>query len=270
MQITKMHGLGNDFIILDARNLELVGISEIAKTLCERRVNVGADGLLIIEKSDVADFAMRVINSDGSEAQMCGNGIRCVARYAYDFGIVANREMKVWTPAGVMTPTVIKENAVVSGVRVHMGRPDFARENIPMSGVGSTMDTTIDIEGEAVTLSPVLMGVPHCIVEGRDEDFERIAPKIECHEVFPEHINVNFVRVLSDGKVSMRTWERGAGRTLACGTGACATAVVLNKKGLVKERTEIELEHGNLVIECEGEDVYMSGPCEYVFTGEVL
>ncbi len=272
MHITKMHGLGNDFIIIDTRDLELVNIPQIAISLCSRRIGVGADGLLLIDNSQIADFEMRVINSDGSEAQMCGNGIRCAAKYAYDFGIVANTSMTVQTTAGIMKPELVLKNNVVANVRVRMGSPKFSRSEIPMNGEGDALDACITVDAREVKLAALLMGVPHAVVYEHEyqADFEKIAPLIEAHDEFPENINVNFVQIEDEHRILVRTWERGAGRTLACGTGACACTVALCEKGLLKSPVKVLLEHGALDIEYEQGEVIMTGPAAYVFSGEVM
>lgn len=274
MEIIKMHGLGNDFILADNRAGDIKNENELAAALCKRRLNVGADGLITIEPSDVADIRMRIFNSDGSEAEMCGNGIRCFARLVYDQKIVKGEEFSVETLAGIMRPKIaLDDKGNVSGVRVDMGLPDFTPENIPMTAQNS-LETRITAAGSELSVHCCLMGVPHCVVivdggEVSEEDFDRLGPAIESHEIFPKKINVNFARIIDRKNVAVRTWERGAGPTLACGTGSCATVCVLSEMGLIDKCADIHLAAGVLHIEY-GKTVYMTGAAEYVFKGELI
>ena len=274
MKITKMHGLGNDFILVDNRDQALTGIDELARRLCRRALSVGADGLILVENSARADSKMRIINADGSEAEMCGNGIRCFARYLYDRGWVEGKEFSVETLAGIMFPQVILDGGQVSGVRVNMGRPDFRRGSIPMTGQGEP-DEKIIWMGKPLELHSVLMGVPHTVVieedlNGLDEAaFAAKGRAVETNPLYPQKTNVDFVQIDSKERVRMETWERGAGHTMACGTGACAAGVVLNRLGLAGNCVKIVLRAGSLMIEIGETDVYMTGPAEYVFEGEL-
>ena len=225
MKITKMHGLGNDFVILDGRQLEGVDYPALAEKICTRRLNIGADGLAIIENSDKADIRMRIFNADGSEAEMCGNASRCFAKYVYDHGILPKKEIAVETLAGIIRPELIIEDGVVREVCVDMGKPSFDRADIPMRGDGDGLKEKIEIDGEKIKISSVLMGVPHTIVLCDDVDtvdFGRLGPAIENHPIFPKKTNVNFVSIQDKDNIHIKTWERGAGPTLACGTGSCA------------------------------------------------
>ena len=274
MKIVKMHGLGNDFILIDNRSGELQDKNALAARLCRRRLSVGADGLITVEPSQCADIRMRIYNSDGSEAEMCGNGIRCFARLVYDMGIVRGEEFSVETLAGIMRPKVITDAAgSVSGVRVDMGMPDFTPENVPMKAENA-LEARISAAGSELSVHCCLMGVPHAIVivdgsEVTEEDFMRLGPAIESHEIFPRKINVNFARIIDKNNVAVRTWERGAGPTLACGTGSCATVCVLSEMGLLERSADVHLAAGTLHIEY-GDTVYMTGAAEYVFKGEAL
>lgn len=270
MNITKMHGLGNDFIIYDNRKEPLFDAPAMARKLCARRVSVGADGLILIEDSEKADIKMRIINADGSEAEMCGNGIRCFARYCFDRGIVRQSGFTVETLAGIMTPNVLSDNKVTLGVRVDMGVPCFQREKIPMKGEGSTLRQSITANGKEYEISSVLMGVPHTmvLVDSLDDvDITAEGAPLERHDMFPNGTNVSFVERVDEGRVKMRTFERGCGPTMACGTGACGIAALLRRLGLAGDRLIVELEAGELEIEHEAGRVFMTGPAEYVFEG---
>lgn len=270
MNITKMHGLGNDFIIYDNRKDPLFDAPAMARKLCARRVSVGADGLILIEDSEKADIKMRIINADGSEAEMCGNGIRCFARYCFDRGIVRQSGFTVETLAGIMTPNVLSDNKVTLGVRVDMGVPCFQREKIPMKGEGSTLRQSITANGKEYEISSVLMGVPHTmvLVDSLDDvDITAEGAPLERHDMFPNGTNVSFVERVDEGRVKMRTFERGCGPTMACGTGACGIAALLRRLGLAGDRLIVELEAGELEIEHEAGRVFMTGPAEYVFEG---
>ena len=274
MKITKMHGLGNDFIVIDGRELKAVDYPSLARKLCVRRLNIGADGLAVIENSNCADIRMRIFNADGSEAEMCGNASRCFAKYVYDRGILQGKDIAVETLAGVIRPELIIEDGIVREVCVDMGKPSFERASIPMLGEGDGLFETIKIDGKKVEISSVLMGVPHTIVLCEDVDtvdFDRLGPTIEKHPIFPRKTNVNFVSITDKKTIRVRTWERGAGPTLACGTGSCASVVVLFTKGLVNNKVTVLLAAGSLKIEYRPDGrVFMTGPAEYVFEGETL
>jgi len=273
MNITKMHGLGNDFILIDNRGSLIKDPARMAKALCHRRLSVGGDGLILIEKTDAADMRMRIFNSDGSEAEMCGNGIRCFARYLYDHIFPGRTAFAVETLAGIIRPQMVLENGEAPGVRVDMGAPEFRREKIPMAGEGSPLRQTVSVAGREVTLHAVLMGVPHAVVlceEFPEAEFQSLGWALETHPIFPGKSNIDFVRIIDSEKVEMKTWERGAGATMACGTGACATGVVLHALGLTGPQVEVCLEAGSLYIQVAPDRVYMTGPAEYVFRGELL
>ena len=272
MEFVKMHGLGNDFIVIDNRDGHITDAGPLAAALCARRLNIGADGLVLVEDSAVADTRMRILNADGSEAEMCGNGIRCFARFVYDEGIVKNEQFTVETLAGIMVPSMILTEGVVTGIRVDMGKPDFSPASIPMDTEGSTLLKKITADGAPLTVSSVLMGVPHTVVfveEGNASwaDFDRLGPVVEKHDIFPKNTNVNFAELLGDSRARVRTWERGAGPTLACGTGSCAVACIMKALHKGGNRIIIELQAGELIIDRDGETVYMTGPAEYVMRG---
>ncbi len=270
MEFTKMHGLGNDFLIFVDDDTDR-DWNAVAKRVCPRALSVGADGILVVLPSDVADLKMRIINADGSEAEMCGNGIRCFAKFVYEKGIAAKTNLSVETLAGVMHPRLYVQDGVVTGVRVDMGKPSFEREAIPMSGQGDVFDIDIEAAGRNLKISSVLMGVPHTVVLVDDADkieLDVLGPAIEKHPLFPKKTNVDFVQILDRQNIKLRVWERGAGPTLACGTGASASVALLYKIGLVDSKTSVHLHAGELVIEClEDGRVMMTGPAACVYTG---
>ena len=270
MRITKMHGLGNDFIVFfDNGNTEF-NVTDMAQRLCNRHTGIGADGLVIVMPSDIADVRMRIINSDGSEAEMCGNGIRCFAKYAYDRKIIDKEEFTVETLAGIMTPTIIADNGVAKLVKVNMGKPTFSAKNIPMDvEADKVIDYTLDVDGVSYMVSSVLLGVPHTEVFVDDVTtvpLTVLGPMIEKHPLFPKGTNVNFVQVVNENTIRVRTWERGAGATLACGTGSCSSAVMAYEKGLTGRSVDVELYLGTLRVDYDEDGtVYMTGPAAEVF-----
>jgi diaminopimelate epimerase len=276
LKVTKMHGLGNDFIILDNREGQIDDYSKIAKILCRRRFHIGADGILIIENSDKADLKMVIFNSDGSEAEMCGNGIRCFARYVFERQIINKTEMTIETKAGIMAPSIIvdEQNHENLLIRVNMGKPELRRSRIPMTGTDSSMviDEPVTAMGETFEFTAVSMGNPHVVTfidELPGPRLAEIGPVIEKNSIFPVKTNVEFARVENPEHVIVQVWERGAGETLACGTGACATVVAGQLKKVLGKEVRVSLPGGDLFIEWDGQGpVYMTGPAEEVFTGE--
>lgn len=273
LKVAKMQGLGNDFIIIDNRDGKNLNYSELAKKLCRRMLSIGADGLGIIENSDEADIAMRIINSDGSEAGMCGNLSRCFAKYVYEQGIVKKERISVQTKSGIVYINLIVKNGKVELVRVNMGRASFSRAKIPMVSEGSALNCKLNKRGYSITVHGVLLGNPHCVTfvdDISDCDFENLGPALECDPTFPEHANVHFVQIIDRNYIKIRTWERGAGPTLACGTGSCACVAVGRKLGVVDELVSVENPAGVLAISYFGDDLIMTGPAEYVFFGEAV
>lgn len=274
MQFTKVHGLGNDFVLVYAPEQDDLpaDLPALAKKVCHRNFGIGADGLVLLWPSGSADLRMQILNPDGSEAEMCGNAIRCVAMWAYRRSLVNGKTMRVATPAGVMVPVVQVEDDQVTQVRVDMGEPVLERSRIPMTGsVGRVVDEPFTVNGLDFRITAVSMGNPHCIIFLPDVGEVPLAdwgPLIETHPVFPRKTNVEFVQVISPGLLRMRVWERGAGPTKACGTGACATAVAAHLNGLAGRRVQVQLEAGALEIEWSDDNhVYMTGPAEEVFSG---
>ena len=279
IDFVKMHGLGNDFILINCLNKSLGDtsfLSYLAKKLCDRNFGIGADGLILILPSSKTDLRMRIFNSDGTEAQMCGNGIRCFAKYAYENKLISKNKFTVETLAGVIIPELVILNDKILGVKVNMGTPKLRRKEIPMNGEDTltVVDETLKINPEQIfKITCVSMGNPHCITFVNDVQsipVDEIGPKIENHSLFPEKTNVEFIHILNRKEINFRVWERGVGETLACGTGACAAlvAAVLNKK--TDREATIHLPGGDLDIQwADDGHVYMTGPAELVFRGEM-
>lgn len=272
MKFTKMHALGNDFILIDARSTAIKKASELSKKLCKRRFGVGADQMLLLEKSKSADFRMRIFNADGSEVEMCGNGIRCLARYVWDRGLSKKKILDIETPAGIIRPERSGDM-----VTVDMGEPILEAKDIPVKTKGNITDFPLRIGDKTFNITCVSMGNPHAVIfiekmEGL-EGFPvgLYGSAIETHKMFPKRTNVEFVDVTSKSEIRMRVWERGTGETPACGTGASAAAVASNLKGLTGKRVTVHLDGGDLLIEWATDNrVYMTGPAEEVFLGEII
>lgn len=276
MKFTKMQGAGNDYVYVNCFEEQVNDPATIAQKVSNRNFGIGSDGLILIMPSTVADVRMRMFNSDGSESEMCGNGIRCVAKYAYDHGIVAKKEITAETGAGILTLQLFTNGAdKVEKVRVNMGEPRLKRQEIPMLGDGPerVVDEPLNILHSTFKITCVSMGNPHCVIFVDDvENFpvDKYGPLIENHELFPRRTNVEFVQIISRKEVRQRTWERGAGETLACGTGASAVTVACVLNGLTERSIVNHLSGGDLEMEWpENGPVFMTGPAVEVFTGEI-
>ncbi|NBI29621.1 diaminopimelate epimerase [Chengkuizengella marina] len=277
MEFTKMNGLGNDFIIVVGETQLPENVSNLAIKVCNRYFGIGADGLVYILPSEKADFMMRIINSDGSEAEQCGNAIRCVAKYLYDHGLTNNMEISIETiGAGAQKVWLNVDQGKVKTVKVNMGEPILQGKQVPTTiDQEVVVNHPIEVDGRKFYFTAVSMGNPHCVIYVDDAvnfDLDTWGPKLEKHPIFPNKINVEFVTVKNNSLMDMRVWERGAGPTLACGTGACATVVasVLNEKS--NRNATVSLKGGDLFIEWNEEDnhVYMTGPAEEVYQGKFL
>jgi diaminopimelate epimerase len=274
----KMHGTMNDFVVIeDLDNRLLLSPADVAK-LCDRRAGVGGDGVIVVRQSCDADFFMDYLNSDGSVAEMCGNGIRCLAKYVYDCGLARQKNLSIETRAGVKAVEIITgDDGSTVSVRVGMGFAAFAVNEIPVAladAFDPVIDWPVEIQGRTFLCSFISMGNPHCVIfqDGDIEDLpSRYGPYIETYSLFPQKTNVEFVRVLSRSALCMRVWERGSGITLSCGTGACASAVAARLKGLVDSPVEVELLGGRLLIEWTDTDseVMMTGPATTVYNGTI-
>ncbi|QDH19739.1 diaminopimelate epimerase [Saccharibacillus brassicae] len=276
MEFTKMHGLGNDFVIVYGEQELPANAAELAIRVCDRFFGVGADGLVYILPSEKADFKMRIMNSDGSEAEQCGNAIRCVAKYVYDHKLAEGESLTIETiGAGVQPLTIRAENGVARTVRVDMGAPILEGAKIPVAVDGEpVVDQPIEALGEQFRFTAVSMGNPHCVIYVDDAvnfDLATWGPVLEKHPLFPKKVNVEFATVNSAEQIDMRVWERGAGPTLACGTGACATLVSSVLNGLSGREATVSLKGGDLFIEWNEADnhVYMTGPAAFVYTGRL-
>jgi len=274
MNFTKMHGLGNDFVVFAGERELPVGVDELAIRLCHRYFGIGADGLVYILPSEKADFMMRIINSDGSEAEQCGNAIRCVAKYVYDHGMTDKQEITIETiGAGVQKVQITTDNGKAVKVRVDMGQPVLNGLQVPTTiDQNPVLNQPVEVDGRQFLFTAVSMGNPHCVIYVDDAvnfDLNVWGPKLEVHPLFPRKINVEFVTVQSRDFADMRVWERGAGPTLACGTGACATVVASVLNGLTDRTATVSLKGGDLHIEWSEADnhVYMTGPATEVFKG---
>ena len=273
LEFTKMHGAGNDFIVLDGIRDALPPIAPLAARLCDRHFGIGADQLLVVRPSTSADFRMEIYNADGSQVEMCANGIRAFFKYLRDRGHTAKDEIGVETLAGVVRPRW----AGPGRVRVQMGRPVLEPAKIPTTlgaGAGPVLGVALEAGGEALRVSSVSMGNPHAVIFVADPDrapVERLGPLVENHPAFPNRVNVEFATPVSRRRIRQRTWERGTGETLACGSGACAVAVVAMLEGRVDREVAIELRGGELEIAWPGPEspVYMTGPAAEVFTGSI-
>lgn len=276
IKFTKMHGIGNDYVYIDCINQNIENESKLAQFVSDRHFGVGSDGLILICKSDVADFKMRMFNADGSEAEMCGNGIRCVSKFVYDKGFTQKETITIETLAGIKTLKLITKDGKVEKVRVDMGKPILEAKDIPViSEEKPVKNLEIGVEDKKFKFTCVSMGNPHAVtfIENVAEvDLEKYGKPIETNEKFPKKTNVEFIEIVDRKHIKMRVWERGSGETLACGTGACASAVATILNGYADRNIEVELLGGNLEIEWNREDnhVYMTGPATTVFEGELV
>lgn len=277
MKFTKMHGIGNDFVMIDCLRdpLPEETLPGLSRKLNDRRFGIGGDGIILVLPSRVADLRMRMFNPDGSEAEMCGNGIRCFAKYAYDRKLVDETQLKVETAAGVKTLKLLTRGGKVESVRVDMGQPRLRRSEIPMKGdeADKVVAEPLKVDGRKFDITAVSMGNPHVVIFDENVkgfDLERYGPLIETHRAFPQRTNVHFVQVCGTSEIVARTWERGAGITLACGTGACATVVAAALNNKTGRNVRVHLPGGDLQIEWTGDNrVLMTGPTEEVFEGEI-
>lgn len=275
MKFTKMQGLGNDYVYVDCLKETVDNPHDVAVKVSNRHFGIGSDGLILIKPSGIADFRMDMYNADGSQAEMCGNGIRCVGKYVYDYGLTDKTSISVETLAGIKYLDLHVLDGKVQSITVNMGMPEFAPDKIPVVS-----------EKERVVCEPILvgrisyemtcisMGNPHCVVFVEDTEqfpLEEIGPKFESHERFPKRVNTEFVQILSRDAVNMRVWERGSGETLACGTGACASAVACMLNGYTEDEITLHLLGGDLIVRWDREAnlVYMTGPAVVVYDGEI-
>jgi diaminopimelate epimerase len=277
MKFTKMHGAGNDYVYVNCFAEKVEHPEQVAIKVSNRNFGIGSDGLILIMPSTKADVRMRMFNSDGSESEMCGNGIRCVAKYAYDHGIVNSKEITAETGAGILTLQLFTNGQnKVDRVRVNMGKPRIKRSEIPMNGTDSdkVVNEPLNILHTTFQITCASMGNPHCVIFVDDVasfQVEKYGSLIENHELFPRRTNVEFVQIISRTEVRQRTWERGAGETLACGTGASAVCVAGVLNGLTEKKILNHLSGGDLELEwADDGSLYMTGPAVEVFSGEIV
>ena len=276
IKFTKMHGLGNDYVYIDAIHQDINEPSSLARFVSNRNFGIGSDGLILICKSDIADFKMRMFNSDGSEAEMCGNGIRCVGKFVYDKGLTNKTEVAIETLAGIKYLRLNVKDGKVDTARVDMGEPIFEPQKIPVNTEENPVkNLKVMAQGKDFNMTCVSMGNPHAVTivdNVKEFDVEKYGKVLEIDKTFPKRINVEFAEIVDKNNIKMRVWERGAGETLACGTGACATLVACNINGYTDRKATIELLGGNLYIEWNEKDnhVYMTGPATTVFEGELV
>ena len=275
MKFTKMQGIGNDYVYVNCFTEKVENPSQVAVRVSDRHFGIGSDGLILIKPSDVADFEMEMYNADGSQGAMCGNGIRCVAKYVYDYHLTDKTSISVNTKSGIKYLDLTVENGKVKEVKVNMGAPVLKTAEIPMIySKEQVIAQPLNINQNLYEVTAVSMGNPHVIVYMNDVKnlkIEEVGPYFEKSSVFPESVNTEFVRVIDRNTVEMRVWERGSGETLACGTGACAVAVACVLNGYTEEQVTVELLGGDLKIfwDREANLVYMTGPAEVVFDGEI-
>ena len=275
MEFTKMQGCGNDYVYVNGFENKIDNPNKLSKIVSDRHFGIGSDGLIVINPSEKADFKMSMYNADGSEGKMCGNGIRCVAKYVYDNKMTDKTTITVETLSGIKTLELNVKNDKVETVKVNMGTPILLPKDVPVvSDKDKVVDEPIVIDDKEYRITCVSMGNPHAItfIENTDDlEIETIGPKFENNPIFPDRVNTEFIQVLDRNTVKMRVWERGSGETFACGTGACATVVACVLNGLTDDKVTVKLLGGDLFIEYNREEntVYMTGPAKVSFTGKI-
>jgi len=273
IKFSKMHGIGNDYVYIDTREQSIPDPSALARQVSDRHFGIGSDGLVLIRPSAAADFMMDMYNGDGSRGKMCGNAIRCVAKYVYERGLTQKETLRIETLSGIKTLELQVEQGVVVSVKVNMGQPVFETGLIPVRWPASRMiEEAVLVDGRQYNLTCVSMGNPHAVTfvdQVDDLDLPRLGPSFENHELFPDRVNTEFVQVLDRENLRMRVWERGSGETLACGTGACATLAAAAATGRSSRKAVVHLRGGDLLIEWDeaSNDIYMTGPAAFVFDG---
>lgn len=275
MKFTKMHGCGNDYIYVNCLEETVQDPERTAVYVSDRHFGIGSDGLILIYPSEAADFRMAMYNADGSEGKMCGNGVRCIAKYVYDYGLTDQERISIETLGGIKYLDLTLEDGKVSEVRVDMGAPILTPGDIPVNlGGERCVAEKLEVDGQEYEITAVSMGNPHAVVFVEDTEslpLDKIGPKFERHSAFPDRINTEFVQVLNREEVNMRVWERGSGETLACGTGACATAVACVLNGKTGDQLTVHLLGGDLFMhyDREKDTVWMTGPAAVVCDGEI-
>ena len=275
MKFTKMHGIGNDYVYVNCLQEKVDDPSRVARLVSDRHFGIGADGLILIQPSETADFRMEMYNADGSQAEMCGNGIRCVGKYVYDHRLTGKEQISIETKSGIKFLELTVENETATQVKVNMGAPELTAKNIPIRTENErVISLPIEIDGETYRITGVSMGNPHAVVyldDVKEFDIETWGPKFENHVLFPERVNTEFCKILDPDTIEMRVWERGSGETMACGTGACAAAVSSILNGYTHTQVTVKLLGGDLKIfwDRDANQVYMTGPAVAVFSGSI-
>lgn len=277
MKFTKMHGCGNDYVYVNCMDKLIDNPGKVSQYISDRNFGIGSDGLILICPSDVADFRMAMYNADGSEGKMCGNGVRCIAKYVYEYGLTDKKQISLETKGGIKYLDMDIEDGKVRMVKVDMGAPVLKPAEIPVEadkGMDSFINQPLDVDGKTFMVTCVSMGNPHAVVfvdDTKSLDVGKYGPGFEKHPAFPEQVNTEFVQVISRNEINMRVWERGSGETLACGTGTCASVVACVLNGRTDEKVTVHLLGGDLFIEYNRDNgtVWMTGPAEIVFDGEI-
>ncbi|WP_124998337.1 diaminopimelate epimerase [Clostridium tagluense] len=269
MNFTKMQGTGNDFIVIEDFQGKYANLEGLAIKLCDRHFGIGADGILIVTKSNIADIQMIIINADGSYASMCGNGIRCFAKYVFEKKYVQKENMKIETGDGVKLANICIKDGFAESVNINMGKYNFNPSSIPALSKSEIINKKIEVSNKEYYITSMFMGVPHTIVFGKQEEYQVEEGKfIEHLDLFPEKTNVNFCEIVGRNVIRVKTWERGAGPTLACGTGSCASVVAANRLGYIDKKVEVQVPGGVITVEIAKNEVLMEGPAEITFEGE--
>ena len=275
MKFTKMHGCGNDYVYVNCFKEKIENPGEVSVKISDRHFGIGSDGLILICPSEIADFKMRMFNSDGSEGAMCGNGVRCVAKYVYDYGLTDKTFVSLETKAGIKYLDITVEDGKATMIKVDMGAPITKPADIPaISDKEIIVDEPIEVDGKEYRVTCVSMGNPHAVLFVEDTktvDIENIGPKLEHHKMFPDRANIEFIQVVDRNHIKMRVWERGAGETLACGTGTCASVYACILNGLTEDSVDVEVLGGTIHIDYDREKntIFMTGPAAVSFDGEI-
>lgn len=270
LNFIKMEGAGNNFVVFSDLEHRFKDLNTLAAKLCDRNFGIGGDGILVARNCEEADIEMIIINADGSYASMCGNGLRCFARFVYEQALVKEKIFNVLTGDGIKKCELIFEGEELTGVKINMGFGDFNPEKIPAAASEEIIEKVIEANNKMYTITSMHLGVPHTIIYTTDKEFNvKEGAAIEKHELFKEGTNVNFCRVVNEGEIKVDTWERGAGPTLACGTGCCSAVVISNRLGRVGEKVKVVAPGGTLFIELEPQGVMMTGPARNVFKGSI-
>lgn len=275
LKFTKMHGCGNDYVYVNCFQERVDNPEQVARFVSDRHKGIGSDGLILIQPSEIADFKMAMYNADGSEGAMCGNGVRCIAKYVYDYGLTDKTSISLETKAGIKYLDLTVEQGKVTMVKVNMGQPILSAGKIPVKAdTKQVIDAPIVVGAKEYRMTCVSMGNPHAVVFVEDTDnlpLMELGPEFEHHEVFPDRVNTEFVQILDRQNVKMRVWERGSGETLACGTGTCATVVACVLNGLTEEEINVRLKGGEIRVRYDRKEdvVWMTGPATVVFDGEI-